>query len=55
MIHGETVVINPAKLGYPLTAFIRLRLALRTGKSFYEACERTTTLLAMHCLVGSPS
>lgn len=52
VIQGYTAVVDPAALGYPLTAFIRLRLTTGTGKPFHEFVARTPRVLEAHHLTG---
>jgi Lrp/AsnC family leucine-responsive transcriptional regulator len=39
-------------LGYPLTAFVRLRVASPAGKAFYELLEGTPQILEAHHITG---
>ncbi|WP_405181581.1 Lrp/AsnC family transcriptional regulator [Nocardia sp. NBC_01377] len=52
VLQGYTAIIDPAALGYPLTAFIRLRLTVGTGKGFHEFLDNTAQILEAHHLTG---
>jgi Lrp/AsnC family transcriptional regulator, leucine-responsive regulatory protein len=52
VIRGYRAVIDPAALGYPLTAFVRLRVASPAGKAFYELLENTPQILEAHHITG---
>lgn len=52
VILGYAAVVDTAALGYPLTAFIRLRLTVGVGKSFYDFLGQAPQVLEAHHLTG---
>jgi Lrp/AsnC family transcriptional regulator, leucine-responsive regulatory protein len=52
VIEGYTAIVSAEALGYPLTAFIRLRLTVGTGSPFREFLDRTPQVLEAHHLAG---
>jgi Lrp/AsnC family leucine-responsive transcriptional regulator len=52
VLAGYTAVVDPTALGYPLTAFARIRLTPGTGATFHELIEATPQILEAHHLTG---
>ncbi|MGU3501769.1 Lrp/AsnC family transcriptional regulator [Mycobacterium sp. C31M] len=52
VIVGYRAVVSPEAVGYPLMAFVRLRLTFGTGQPFYEYLERAARVLEAHHLTG---
>jgi len=52
VIQGYTVVVSAAARGYPLTAFIRVRLSVAAGKSFHAFLDNTPQVLEAHHITG---
>jgi Lrp/AsnC family transcriptional regulator, leucine-responsive regulatory protein len=52
VLQGYTAVVDPVALGYPLTAFLRVRLSVGTGRSFHELLDNTPQVLEAHHLTG---
>jgi Lrp/AsnC family leucine-responsive transcriptional regulator len=49
---GYRAVLDPIALGYPLTAFVRLRMTTPAGKAFYDMLESTPRILEAHYVTG---
>ncbi|WP_319451190.1 MULTISPECIES: Lrp/AsnC family transcriptional regulator [unclassified Mycobacterium] len=52
VIEGYAAIVSAEALGYPLTAFIRLRLTVGTGNPFREFLDRAPQVLEAHHLAG---
>ncbi|GAA2969878.1 transcriptional regulator, AsnC family [Actinokineospora diospyrosa] len=52
VIQGYRAVINPAALGYPLTAFIRVRLTTGVANPFRDLLQATPAITEAHHLTG---
>ncbi|MBB4965311.1 Lrp/AsnC family leucine-responsive transcriptional regulator [Saccharothrix violaceirubra] len=52
VIQGYRAVVDPAALGYPLTAFIRVRLTTGVANPFRELLQTTPTITEAHHLTG---
>lgn len=53
VLRGYRAVVDATALGYPLTAFVRIRMATPAGKSFHDLLERTPQILEAHYVTGS--
>ncbi|MFD9425266.1 MULTISPECIES: Lrp/AsnC family transcriptional regulator [unclassified Streptomyces] len=51
-IQGYRAVIDPAALGYTLTAFVRLRLTTPAGKQFFDLLDCTPQIMEAHHVTG---
>jgi Lrp/AsnC family transcriptional regulator, leucine-responsive regulatory protein len=49
---GYRAVIDPIALGYSLTAFVRLRMAIPAGKAFHDLLGSTPQVLEAHYVTG---
>jgi Lrp/AsnC family leucine-responsive transcriptional regulator len=49
---GYRAVLDPIALGYPLTAFVRLRMTTPAGKAFYDMLESAPQVLEAHYVTG---
>jgi Lrp/AsnC family leucine-responsive transcriptional regulator len=52
VIRGYRAVIDAAAVGYPLTAFVRLQVAVPAGRTFYDLLENTPQILEAHHVTG---
>lgn len=52
VLQGYRAVVDPVALGYPLTAFIRLRMATPAGKAFHDLLDGTPEVLEAHYITG---
>ncbi|GAA1691192.1 Lrp/AsnC family transcriptional regulator [Fodinicola feengrottensis] len=52
VIQGYRAVVDSVALGYPLTAFIRLRMTNPAGKAFYDLLNGTPQVLEAHYITG---
>src|SRR2546423_10446065 len=51
-LRGYRAVVDPVAIGYPLTAFVRLRMATPAGKSFHDLLDVTPEVLEAHYITG---
>jgi Lrp/AsnC family leucine-responsive transcriptional regulator len=49
---GYRAMVDPVALGYPLTAFVRLRMATPAGKAFHDLLDGTPEVLEAHYITG---
>jgi Lrp/AsnC family leucine-responsive transcriptional regulator len=52
VLRGCRAVVDPVALGYPLTAFVRLRMATPAGQAFHDLLENTPQILEAHYVTG---
>src|SRR4051794_11437094 len=52
VIQGYRAVVDPTVLGYPLTAFVRLRMTTPAGKAFHDLLAATPQILEAHYVTG---
>jgi Lrp/AsnC family leucine-responsive transcriptional regulator len=52
VIKGYRAVVDPAALGYTLTAFVRLRPTTAVGKGFYDLLDATPQITEAHHMTG---
>jgi Lrp/AsnC family transcriptional regulator, leucine-responsive regulatory protein len=52
VIRGYRALVDPEALGYPLRAFVRLRLASAAGKAFRELLDGTPQIVEAHHITG---
>ncbi|WP_211261327.1 Lrp/AsnC family transcriptional regulator [Pseudonocardia acaciae] len=52
VVRGYRAVVDPVALGYPMTAFVRLRMATPAGKAFDELLAGTPQILEAHHVTG---
>ncbi|MGV9387433.1 Lrp/AsnC family transcriptional regulator [Nonomuraea sp. NPDC003707] len=52
VLQGYRATVDPVALGYPLTAFVRLRMATPAGKAFHDVLDDTAQVLEAHYITG---
>jgi Lrp/AsnC family leucine-responsive transcriptional regulator len=52
VVRGYRAIVDSAALGFPLTAFVRVRMSSPAGKSFHELLENTPQVLEAHYVTG---
>jgi Lrp/AsnC family leucine-responsive transcriptional regulator len=52
VLRGYRAVVDPVAIGYPLTAFVRLRMATPAGKSFHDLLDSMPEVLEAHYITG---
>ncbi|MGW6276947.1 Lrp/AsnC family transcriptional regulator [Kribbella sp. NPDC055071] len=52
VLQGYRALVDPVALGYPLTAFVRLRMATPAGKAFYDLLDAMPQVLEAHYVTG---
>jgi Lrp/AsnC family transcriptional regulator, leucine-responsive regulatory protein len=52
VLRGYRAVVDPAALGYPLTAFVRLRLTTPAGRAFLDLLDKTPEVTEAHHVTG---
>jgi Lrp/AsnC family transcriptional regulator, leucine-responsive regulatory protein len=45
-------IVDPIALGYPLTAFVRIRMNTPAGKAFHDLLDGTPQVLEAHYITG---
>jgi Lrp/AsnC family leucine-responsive transcriptional regulator len=52
VLRGYRAVVDPAALGYPLTAFVRLRFATPASRTFHDLLNTTPQIQEAHHITG---